>query len=741
MRIGLDISQTGRGRAGCGCYAESLARALIEHAPEHQFVLFPSFGTFTFDPDLQDQRDFSGEHVRYGPRHRTHHEAAAFWTAPGVEDHLDELEVIHANNYWCPTQPLRARVVYTLHDLSFWQCPEWHTNDNRLACSAGVSNAAAYADQVVAISHATKKHFLQCFPTFPADRIEVIYPLARFGAASAGVAPRSLKLEPRRFWLSVGTLQPRKNHKRVIAAYGQYLMSGGPRMPLVLAGASGWLMDGLAEYIATLGLTDRVILAGYVPDDELIWLYQNCCAQIYASLFEGSGLPLLEGMQLGAPTIASNKNSGPEITGGAAILVSPINVDGISAALLRVASDETLRADLARRGKERASEYASARIVRQLLNLYARAISVPKRCGDIFFLSAGERVEIPYIANDPTAIGADDTSKHHDEQPILSVVLPTKSAWSSVQATIGPFIQYALAAGIELIVANGENEPTWPHDVRSRVRWLWQPGSDILSLRAAGLNAATTEIVAITEDHCAPRLDWCSRIVATYRAHPDCAAIGGAVANGSENTIMGRANFAVTFARYLPTSLTAPVPAIANMAVRRSALPRKIAAGELEMTFLPDLSPQPGAIQFSPEIFVTHTQGSRPLAYPRRPLPQRQVMRGLNGSQPGKRPIVAGDSVRARFARRGLARDRPCSRTSRVIAGASAGTNGPRMGSRLPSRGRHCHRPRLGSRSQPRPARLKASRAELPKRTPPTVTVGFGAAAILATCGSPPGHR
>jgi hypothetical protein len=205
-------------------------------------------------------------------------------------------------------------------------------------------------------------------------------------------------------------------------------------------------------------------------------------------------------------------------------------------------------------------------------------------------------------------VGADDTGKHRDEQPILSVVLPTKSDWSTIQATIGPFIQYARAAGIELIVANGENEPTWPHDVRSYVRWLWDPRSDIFSLRAAGLNAATTGIVAITEDHCTPRLDWCSRIVATYRAHPDCAAIGGAVANGSENTIMGRANFLVTFARYMETSLTAPVPAIANMAVRRSALPGKLAAGELEMTFLPDLSRQPGAIRFSPEIVVTHTQ-------------------------------------------------------------------------------------------------------------------------------------
>jgi glycosyltransferase involved in cell wall biosynthesis len=436
MKIGFDISQTGRGKAGCGRYAESMARALIEHAPEHEYVLFPSFGAFTFDRDLQDRHDFSGEHVRYGPRHRTHHEATAFWTAAGVEEQLGELNIIHANNYWCPAQPLRARVVYTLHDLSFWQCPEWHTNDNRLACSAGVSDAAAYADRVVAISHATKKHFLQCFPTFPPDRIEVIYPLARFGAESTGVAPPSLKLEPRRFLLSVGTLQPRKNHKRLIAAYRQYVMSGGPRMPLVLAGASGWLMDGLAEHIAALGLGDLVILAGYVPDEELVWLYQNCCAHIYASLFEGSGLPVLEGMQLGAPTIASNKTSGPEITGGAAILVSPVDIDGISAALLRVASDEALRADLARRGKERASEFASARIARQLLDLYVRTVSVSKRSADVFFFPQGD--ELKFLTSPTTWLGPTTPASIATSSPFSVLCYPRRAIGQLSKPRLAP---------------------------------------------------------------------------------------------------------------------------------------------------------------------------------------------------------------------------------------------------------------------------------------------------------------
>jgi hypothetical protein len=219
------------------------------------------------------------------------------------------------------------------------------------------------------------------------------------------------------------------------------------------------------------------------------------------------------------------------------------------------------------------------------------------------------RIEAPYVGNGMSGIlSSGEMNGRQREQAILSVVLPTRISWLAIQATIGPFIQHALTSGTELIVANGENEPTWPAEVRNRVRWLWKPGADVFTLRAEGLAAATSEIVALTEDHCTPALDWCSRMVATYRAHPECTAIGGAMANGSDDTIVGRANFIIVFARYLATALTAPVPAISNMAVKRGELPETIEAGWLETKFLPTMSRQSGAIQFSPDIVVTHTQ-------------------------------------------------------------------------------------------------------------------------------------
>jgi hypothetical protein len=130
-----------------------------------------------------------------------------------------------------------------------------------------------------------------------------------------------------------------------------------------------------------------------------------------------------------------------------------------------------------------------------------------------------------------------------------------------------------LNAGIELVVANGEVRPTWPLEVRSQTKWVWKPGADVFTLRAAGLSVADSELVAITEDHCTPGLSWCSKIVATYLAQPDCLVIGGAIANGSDNTILGRANFITIFSQYLATSLIAR-PCNFQYGHKRSALPR-----------------------------------------------------------------------------------------------------------------------------------------------------------------------
>jgi glycosyltransferase involved in cell wall biosynthesis len=128
-----------------------------------------------------------------------------------------------------------------------------------------------------------------------------------------------------------------------------------------------------------LGVEARVLMTGYVTDDELIWLYRNCYANLYPSLFEGFGLPVLEGMQFGAPTITTTSSSVPEVAGDAAILLDPMDTEGWAQAMLRLASNRNERDALSVRAVEQAARFDWQRSATDLLQLYDEALASPKR--------------------------------------------------------------------------------------------------------------------------------------------------------------------------------------------------------------------------------------------------------------------------------------------------------------------------------------------------------------------------
>jgi glycosyltransferase involved in cell wall biosynthesis len=380
MRIGFDISQTGSTKAGCGFYAHALAERLLQLESDNDYVLLPSFGGFYLDPMMATASPYSGGKVSYGPRFIDRRAAATFWDGVEAERKL-KLDLVHSNNFWCPTNFLQTRIIYTLYDLGFTVNPSWTTEANRLGCFNGVFRAAAYADWIVAISESSAREFAATFPNFPTDRIRVIYPCSRFSGAEPGIASHGslYGLEPRRFWVSVGTIEPRKNQKMLLRAYAAYLARGGDPMPLVLAGGKGWLMDDLDSLIGSLGLREHVILTGYVSDQELIWLYRNCFANLYPSFYEGFGLPVLEGMQFGAAVLASNCSSLPEVVGSSGLLIDPQDVEGWSGIMLKVASGEIDVVQLRDAARIRSAAFDWSVSASALLELYRNVSILPKR--------------------------------------------------------------------------------------------------------------------------------------------------------------------------------------------------------------------------------------------------------------------------------------------------------------------------------------------------------------------------
>ena len=381
MHIGFDISQTGSSKAGCGYFAHAMIQAMLNIAPQTHYSLFPDFGDFYFDALMPDLNPYPGQSVHYGPKHGSVERARDFWTGPSAEASLGIPDVVHANNFWCPVQFTASRLIYTFYDMGFVVEPAWTTDANRVGCFNGVFRSAVAADWVVAISEASRTHYLSVFPHFPQDRIRVIYPCSRFADSSAqGQRPAALaNVAAGGYWLSVGTIEPRKNQRRLVEAYAQYLELGGLPMPLVLAGGNGWLMDDFQSHLSTLGVGAQVLMTGYVSDDELIWLYRNCYANLYPSLFEGFGLPVLEGMQFGAPTLASNSTSIPEVAGDAAILLAPEDTGAWTQAMLRLATNRNERDSMVSKSLKQAARFDWKHSASQLLQLYEEALAAPKR--------------------------------------------------------------------------------------------------------------------------------------------------------------------------------------------------------------------------------------------------------------------------------------------------------------------------------------------------------------------------
>jgi glycosyltransferase involved in cell wall biosynthesis len=132
--------------------------------------------------------------------------------------------------------------------------------------------------------------------------------------------------------------------------------------------------------LSELNIEAQVVMTGYVSDEELIWLYRNCYANLYPSLFEGFGLPVLEGMQFGAPTLTSNTTSIPEVAGNAAILLDPEDISAWTQSMLSLAADRLERDRLSLAAREQASSFDWNFSTVALLKIYEEALASKKRC-------------------------------------------------------------------------------------------------------------------------------------------------------------------------------------------------------------------------------------------------------------------------------------------------------------------------------------------------------------------------
>jgi glycosyltransferase involved in cell wall biosynthesis len=176
---------------------------------------------------------------------------------------------------------------------------------------------------------------------------------------------------------NLGTIEPRKNLKRLIQAYAMLPAARKAECSLVIGGGGGWLNSDIYRYVQDNGLGQYVKLIGRVDDEDLPALYTSCEVFVYPSMYEGFGLPVLEAMACGAPVITSRTSSLPEVAGDAAILVDPEDVRSIRDAMEDLLTNPGQRSILREKGFKQSKRFSWRRTAQETLGVYERIAKAP----------------------------------------------------------------------------------------------------------------------------------------------------------------------------------------------------------------------------------------------------------------------------------------------------------------------------------------------------------------------------
>jgi glycosyltransferase involved in cell wall biosynthesis len=257
------------------------------------------------------------------------------------------------------------RQVVTIHDCAFHDVPNAVSRGFRLWYSWLLRWLAPRVRRILTVSEFSRQRLIEYLQLDPNKVVAIPNGVdERFNpAASENVPAMRARLGlPERYVLFVGSLDPRKNLLGLLKAWDQ--ISAKLDCPLVICGASSHVFRsaGIEK------LPERVVLSGYVADEDLPALYAGAALFVYPSLYEGFGLPVIEAMACGTPVVCSSTTSLGEVAGSAACLVDPANGDSIAAGILRAAEDEELRRGLRSRGLQRAAEFSWDRTARETWN-------------------------------------------------------------------------------------------------------------------------------------------------------------------------------------------------------------------------------------------------------------------------------------------------------------------------------------------------------------------------------------
>ena len=371
MRISIDATGLGGVKTGTAVYLTEILQ-VWDQCPDiaHEFIIFASPRASAYLKALGLDRRFK---FIDAPDSRV---IRIFWQQLVMPWHMTTLGVdVHWGCGFVLPVLSRRRMVVTIYDLTFQLFPAVHERVKRYYFPAMISAAVRKAKRVIAISESTRDDLNRLLPASRGKTdVTLLAPRAmpRTGAVSEPISAALAGSSG--YLMCLGTLEPRKNLRRLLDAWLDIDHADRSGIKLVVVGVRGWMMEQLAPRHRTVD--DSVVFTGFLDDADLSRLMRGAMALAYPSLYEGFGLPVLEAMSQGVPVLTGNIGATREISGAAALLVDATDVQSIKTALLQLLKDAALRERLSALGKAHAARYSWKETARQTLAILEGAAAL-----------------------------------------------------------------------------------------------------------------------------------------------------------------------------------------------------------------------------------------------------------------------------------------------------------------------------------------------------------------------------
>lgn len=373
MKILIDFSQIPIKKTGVGTYAVNLVQKISEvdkNREDHFFILiqdderifdhFPDI-RFTFVPVNHKI------YRRLLPRFFLE-QLFIPWLIL-----LHRIDCVHSLHYSFPLFTFAAKKIVTVHDMTFFLFPEYHLAVKKYYFRFWIQLAAVFAHKIITDSRSTQDDFYSL--TGNKRHNVTVVPLA----SSIPEIPDSHPDDFRRiqkkynlrndYFLFIGTIEPRKNIDRLIHAF-EKLSFDFPFYTLIIIGQKGWDYEKVEQVVRESGVKDRIVFTGFVEEIEKFLLLKYAKLFLYPSIYEGFGLPVLEALNFGIPTVTSNVSSMPEIAGDAALKVNPLDVDEIYSAMKLLLSSDSVYRGFQQKALDQAGKFSWKKTAEATLQVY-----------------------------------------------------------------------------------------------------------------------------------------------------------------------------------------------------------------------------------------------------------------------------------------------------------------------------------------------------------------------------------